>query len=169
MEGEIKNKIAESGLLTIDLSAYIPQLNDIHVFDIKPFLFKELILKEQEFREQLKAFDFSIYQQKMVCITNTVNAIIPPWAYMLIASYMTSVTPYIYIGNKEAALDHFTVQTIEQMDTSKWIDKRIVVKGCSDVAVSNIAFMSITKLLLPHAKSIMYGEPCSTVPIYKKK
>jgi hypothetical protein len=168
MSDEIVNKVAQSQLVTIDLEAYYPK-EEIVLFDLKPHLFMELILKEKEFRAALQNLDWSTYQQKVVAVTCTADAIIPMWAYMLVASYLQPVAKDIIYGNEQTALQQLFLQNINAINIDEFADKRIVVKGCGDMPIGEFAYLAITKRLLPVVKSIMYGEPCSTVPIYKKK
>ena len=168
MAEEIINKVAESGLQQIDLEAYYPT-DEIVVFDLKPHLFMELILKEKDFRETLKNYNWSQYQDKVVAVTCSIDAIIPVWAYMLIASYLQPFAKEIVFGDEEAALKHIYLENINSIDYSQFTDQRVVIKGCGDRKVGDYVYMEITKKLRPLAKSIMYGEPCSTVPVYKSK
>lgn len=168
MSDEIVNKVAQSQLVTIDLEAYYPK-EEIVLFDLKPHLFMELILKEKEFRAALQNLDWSTYQQKVVAVTCTADAVIPMWAYMLVASYLQPVAKDIIYGNEQTALQQLFLQNINAINIDEFADKRIVVKGCGDMPIGEFAYLAITKRLLPLVKSIMYGEPCSTVPIYKKK
>jgi len=168
MSEEIVNKVAQSQLVTLDLESYFPA-EEIAVFDLKPHLFMELILKEKEFRAALQNNDWSVYQNKVVAVTCTADAIIPMWAYMLVGSYLQPVAKDIVFGDEATARQQVFVQKIDSIDTTPYIDKRIVVKGCGDVAIESFAYAEITKKLLPVVKSIMYGEPCSTVPVYKSK
>lgn len=168
MSEEIVNKIAASGLITLDLEEYYPK-EDILVFDLKPHLFMELILKEKDFRAALQQLDWSVYQDKVVAVTCTADAIIPMWAYMLIGTYLQPVAKDIIFGNEQSARQQLFLQNIAAIPASDYADQRVVVKGCGDVPIGEYAYLEITKKLRPVAKSIMYGEPCSTVPIFKKK
>ena len=168
MTEEIINKVASSALLQIDLEAYYPK-EEISVFDLKPFLFMELILKEKDFREALQKQDWTMYQDKIVAVTCTADAIIPVWAFMLIATYLEPVAKEIVFGDEKAALKQVFLKNINAVNFAPFEDKRVVVKGCGDTPIGEYAFMEITRKLRPFAKSIMYGEPCSTVPIFKKK
>lgn len=161
------NKVAESGLITINLEQYFPDAQ-IVVFDIKDYLFHGLILKEKEFREALKELDWSVYAGKTVMITCSTDAIIPLWAYMLIASGLTGVAKDIYHGTEEEYLKMHYHSAIGKIDPEQYRDKRVVIKGCSDKEVPAYAYAKITSLLKPYAQSIMFGEPCSTVPIFKR-
>ena len=162
------NKVEESGLITLDLETYYPKEETIF-FDLKDHLFMGMILKEKEFREALKNIDWETYRNKNVGITCTAEAIIPVWAYMLIASYLQPVAKEIVMGNEKEVHKILFLKNISQINRNEFSDKRIVVKGCGEMAIGDFAYMEITKLLRPVVKSIMYGEPCSTVPIYKKK
>ncbi len=167
MEEIIFNKVAESGLITIDLEDYYPK-EDTVMFDLKDYLFMGLILKEKEFREALRNTDWSTYQNKNVYITCTAEAVIPMWANMLVVSHLQPLAANVIYGDKDFLHKHLFLKNISQINTSYYLDKRVVIKGCGDKAVPEIAYVEITKLLRPVVKSIMYGEPCSTVPVYKK-
>lgn len=168
MSEEIINKVAQSGLITLDLEEYFPK-GPIAVFDLKPYLFMEMILKEKDFRAALQNFDWSQYQDQTVAVTCSADAIIPMWAYMLVASYLQPVAAAIFFGDPLSVQQQIFLQNIEAIPAEEYNDKRVVIKGCGDVPIGADAYLTITKKLRPYAKSIMYGEPCSTVPIYKKK
>jgi len=168
MSDAIVNKVAQSGLLTLNLEEYLPQGGFV-AFDLKDYLFMGLILKEKDFREALKALDWSVYQNKNVAITCTADAIIPLWAYMLVTTYLQTVARDVYVGTIEEMQKHLFIKNIQAIDAPQYAGQRIVVKGCGDVPVGAFAYAELTKRLLPEVKSIMYGEPCSTVPVYKKK
>ena len=166
MENEIINKVANSGLITIDLEEYYPKGERV-LFDLKPLLFQELILKEKDFREFIKNHDWALYQNKLVAITCTADAIVPTWAYMLISIALEPYAKKIVFGNLqtlETVLFNDALQTINYSD---YTDKRIVIKGCGNLPVTTHAYVELVNGLRPFAKSIMYGEPCSTVPLYK--
>ena len=162
------NKVAESGLLTIDLASLLPS-NEIILFDIKPYLFKELILKEKEFRASLLSIDWSIYQDKIVGIVCGADAIIPMWANMLIVSSLHPYAKAVYFGDENKVREQLLQESISKINTELYIDQRVVVKGCGETPIGESAYIAITQKLRPLVKSIMYGEPCSTVPVYKKK
>ncbi len=162
------NKVAESGLLTIDLASLLPS-NEIILFDIKPYLFKELILKEKEFRASLLNIDWSIYQDKIVGIVCSADAIIPMWANMLIVSSLHPYAKAVYFGDENKVREQLLQESISKINTELYIDQRVVVKGCGETPIGESAYIAITQKLRPLVKSIMYGEPCSTVPVYKKK
>jgi hypothetical protein len=167
MEDVIANKVAESGLITLDLEEYYPK-EETAVFDMKDHLFMGLILKEKDYREALKTIDWSIYQNKNVCITCSADAVIPIWAYMLAAAYLQPVAKEIVFGKEDFLHRTLFLKNLSAININEFADKRVVIKGCGDKSISETAYVEITKLLRPVVKSIMYGEPCSTVPIYKK-
>lgn len=161
------NRVAASGLITIDLETYYPQVETAS-FDLKDYLFKGLILREQEFRAAVKEHDWEQYQDKVLLVYCSTDAIIPMWAYMLIASSAAPFVKDIYQGMEQAYYQNAYDQILSKLDVSPYTDKRIVIKGCSDVNVPASAYLKLTQRLQPIAKSVMFGEPCSTVPIYKK-
>ncbi|MBC8034795.1 MAG: DUF2480 family protein [Chitinophagaceae bacterium] len=167
MSEAIINKVAESGLQELNLESFYPK-GDIAVFDLKDYLFMGLILKEKDFREALKNYDFSVYQHKYVAVHCSADAIIPMWAYMLAASYIQPFAKDVIAGDEAFAHKVVFLKNLAAINMSDYADKRIVVKGCGDLPVGEFAYLEITRLLRPVAKSIMYGEPCSTVPVYKK-
>ncbi len=168
MADSFVNKVAESGIITIDLEEYFPK-EEILVFDMKDYLFMGLILKEKDFRESLKILDTAPYQNKIAALTCTADAIIPMWAYMLAASALQPVASEIIFGNEELARKKILLRNIARINTTAFAEKRIVIKGCGEIAIPEEAYVEITSLLRPVARSIMYGEPCSTVPVYKKE
>jgi hypothetical protein len=168
MSDPIINKVAESGLITLDLYTYYPA-GKTAVFDMKDHLFMGMILKEKDFREALKNLDWSVYQDKDVAITCSTDAIIPVWAYMLVASYLQPVAKDMVMGDEKELHKALFLKNLSGIDTQGFADKRVVIKGCGDTPIGDFAYMEITKLLRPVAKSIMYGEPCSTVPVFKKR
>ena len=168
MSEVFNNKVAESGIITIDLAALIPS-NEIVLFDIKPYLFMELILKEKDFRTALAAIDWSIYQDKIVGIHCSTDAIIPMWANMLIVSGLQPVAKAVYFGNEAKVREQVLLEQIGQLNATDYTDQRVVIKGCGETPINESAYVAITQKLRPAVKSIMYGEPCSTVPVYKRK
>lgn len=167
MKEAIINKVSDSSLITLDLEEYYPK-GETAVFDMKDHLFMGLILKEKEFREMLKTLDLAPYENKNVALTCTADAIIPMWAYMLAASYLEPVAREVIFGDEDFLHKTLFLQNLSSINIADFTDKRVVIKGCGDLPISETAYVAITKLLRPVAKSIMYGEPCSTVPIYKK-
>lgn len=162
------NKVAESGLITIDLETWYPK-GEAAIFDMKDHLFMGLILKEKDFREALKKLDWTIFQDKNVAVTCSADAIIPVWAYMLVATYLQPVAKDIFMGDEKELHKSLFLKNINAINTLDYTDKRVVIKGCGETPIADYVYMEITKLLRPVVKSIMYGEPCSTVPVYKKK
>lgn len=165
----IKNKIAESGIITLDLGKLIPNASEILFFDIKDYLFRELILREKDFREALKILDTTSYQDKYLAVYCSADAIIPMWAYMLIATKFEGVVKGLYFETPETIQDQILITQISNLNNEDFLDQRVVVKGCGDASIPAAAFLEISKKLTPLVKSLMYGEPCSTVPIYKKR
>ena len=168
MQQAIINKVAESGIITLNLEDFYPK-GEIVTFDLKGFLFMELILKEKDFRAALLTQDWDQYQGKHVAITCSADAIIPVWAYMLVASYLQPVAGEIVLGNAADLVQQVMLNRIAMLDAAEYTDKRVVIKGCGDLHIPDAAYVAITAKLRPFAKSIMYGEPCSTVPVFKRK
>jgi hypothetical protein len=168
MSEEIINKVALSPLVQLDLEDYYPK-EPVVQFDLKPFLFMELMLKEKDFRASMQEIRWEDYHNKIVAVTCTSDAIIPIWAYMLVASYLQPFAKEVIFGNENEAAEKVLVQRINSINVDEFVDKRIVVKGCGDLPIKESAYMAITLRLRSVAKSIMYGEPCSTVPVFKKK
>ena len=168
MSDAIVNKVSESGLITLDLEQYYPR-EEVVLFDLKEYLFMGLILKEKDFREALKNQDWEVYRNKYVGVTCSADAIIPPWSYMLAASYLQPVAKDVIMGDEKEVHKTIFLQNIQGIDVKEFTGQRVVVKGCGETPIGEFAYMEITKRLRPVAKTIMYGEPCSTVPIYKKQ
>ena len=168
MSDVIINKVAESGLITIDLEEYYPK-GEAMVFDMKDHLFMGMILKEKDFRDALKKLDWEQYRDKYVAITCTADAVIPVWAYMLVASNLSGIAKDFVMGNEKELHRSVFLKNLSSININEYTDKKIVIKGCGETPIGDFAYAEITKLLRPVAKSIMYGEPCSTVPVYKKK
>lgn len=165
---EILNKVSESGIISLDLETYFPT-EEVMLFDLKDFLFMGLILKEKDYRAALLQIDFSVYQNKYVGIVCSADAIIPMWAYMLAASYLQPFAKKVMMGTEEKIVEQILLEQINEIDATQFADKRVVVKGCGEKKIPESAYVAITNKLRLVAKSIMYGEPCSTVPIYKNK
>ena len=164
----IINKVADSGIISFNLEDFYPK-EEIKVFDLKDFLFMGLILKEKDYRLALQQLDWEPFTNKNVAITCTADAIIPVWAYMLAVTYLQPIAKEVVMGNENQLIETVLANRIAQMDLREFEDKRIVVKGCGEVHIPESAYVAITNKLRPVVKSIMYGEPCSTVPLYKKK
>ena len=165
---EIRNKVAESGLITIDLEKYYPATEPMP-FDLKKFLFMEMLLKEKDFRESLDQHDWSQYDNRDVAVYCSTDAIVPMWAYMLVASKLSGIAKSIISGTPEEAFKQIFIENIRAVNAAAFEGKRVVVKGCGDRPVPEYAYAAISILLLPLVKSLMYGEPCSTVPVFKRK
>ncbi len=163
----IINKVADSGIITLDLEKYYPK-GEQAVFDLKEYLFMGMILKEKDFREALKKTDWSAYTHKNIALTCTADAIIPVWAWMLVVSYLQPVAADIIMGDQNELHKNLFLKNLSAIDLSEFADKKVVIKGCGETPIADYVYMEITKLLRPVAQSIMYGEPCSTVPVYKR-
>lgn len=161
------NRVAGSGLITFKLEEYFPK-QEIVSFDLKPFLFRELILRELDFRQALKDYNWPEHQHKILAVHCSNDAIIPTWAFMLVAQHASALGIQAIYGNTDEVLRMIYHETLKSMDWSRFEGARVVIKGCSDLPVPQSAYLLATELLLPFAASIMYGEPCSTVPVYKK-
>lgn len=164
---EIINKVAQSGIITIDLEEFYPKGERI-LFDIKDQLFQGLILREKDFREFVKNQDWNKYSNKYVAITCTADAIVPTWAYMLLTIHLQPVAKKIVFGNLETLESILYNELLSKININDYKDARVVIKGCGTLPVPTAAYLELTRLLTPVAKSIMYGEACSTVPLYKK-
>lgn len=164
---ELVNRVAASGLITFKLEDHWPTAA-FATFDLKDYLFMELILKEKDFRAALKEHDFTQYEGKILLVHCSADAIIPAWAYMLVAQGGAPYAADVYQGTEADYLrDHFR-RVISALNPADFDDKRVVIKGCGEKDVPPSAYLDITAKLQPVVKSIMYGEPCSTVPVYKK-
>ena len=162
------NKVAQSGIITIDPADFIPA-EEIVSLDLKGFLYMGLILKEREFRENLKNLDTSVFSGKIAAVHCSADAIIPVWAYMLVVANLSPVCKRVLMGDKESVTRQVIIENILSVDPAVYAEKRVVIKGCGETPIPEEAYFHLTARLLPVAKSIMYGEPCSTVPVYKKK
>lgn len=167
MENEIVNRVAKSPLVTIDLETLYPEGERI-LIDLKEVLFQGMILREKDFREWVKQHDWKQYTNKFVAVTCSTDAIIPVWAYMLIATKATPFCKKIVLGSLEQLENAIFETAISKINIEDYQDKMVVVKGCSKLPVPNSAYLTISSKLMPYVKSIMYGEPCSTVPVFKK-
>lgn len=164
----IVNKVALSGLITFDLATLAPT-GDRVLFDIKDQLFHGLILREKDFREFVKTNDWSQYEGKNVAITCSADAIIPTWAYMLLANRLEPYAKEVIFGDLNVLETFLYEKSLEKLDMRQFEDQRIMVKGCGDIKIPESAFITFTRKLSKVAKSIMYGEACSSVPIFKRK
>ncbi|MEX2592723.1 MAG: DUF2480 family protein [Anditalea sp.] len=164
---EIINRIANSPIITIDLEQYY-DAGDRVEFDLKDYLFQDLVLKEKDFREALKDLDWGKYAGKHVAVFCSVDAIVPTWAFMLVMTYLEGSAAEVVAGDLEALEQYLFQKSLSSINPLDYKDRPVVVKGCSKLPVPLFAYGEVIKLLKGHAKSIMYGEPCSTVPLYKK-
>ncbi|AGA78053.1 DUF2480 family protein [Echinicola vietnamensis] len=165
---EIVNRVANSPIVTIDLEEYYGQGTDRVLFDLKVFLFQELVLKERDFRKALKELDWEQYRGKFVAVDCTVDAIVPTWAYMLVVTYLEGVAKDVAVGSVEDLERYLFQKALMAIDPATFEGRPVVIKGCSKFPVPIFAYGEVVRLLKGKAKSIMYGEPCSTVPVYKR-
>ncbi len=165
---EIVNKVAQSGIVSIDLEELIPARN-VAAIDIKNQLFKELLLREKDFRAWVKENDWSVYENKDVALYCSADAIVPTWAYMLVAAALLGVSSHVYFAEPPSLPAMVAERALATIQPAVYEDKRVVIKGCGDRDISNHAYVLLTSMLSPVVKSLMYGEPCSTVPIYKRR
>ncbi len=167
MEGEIVNRVANSKLVTVDLEDLYPEGPRI-VLDIKDWLLEGLVLQEKNFRTSVKEHDWSPYENAFVVLTCSTDAIIPGWAYMLVSTYLASVAKKVVVGDLETMETVLYAEIIQQLDVSKYEGLPVIIKGCSRKPVPKNAYLQLINRLQPVAKSIMYGEACSSVPLFKK-
>jgi len=165
---EIVNRVATSPIVTIDLEEYYMPGERMN-FDLQEYLFQGLVLREKDFREALKNTDWEAYRGKYVAIFCSADAIVPTWAFMLAMTYLEGVAAEVVMGNRDALEQHLFEKALRQLDPNKFKDRPVVVKGCSKVPVPLFAYGEIVKIMKGVARSIMYGEPCSTVPLFKQK
>ncbi len=168
MENEIINRVSNSQLVTFDLEE-LHTPGERLLFDMKDLLFQELVLREKDFRDFVKTHDWSGYQNKFVAITCSTDAIIPTWAYMLLSASLQPFANTIIVGSLQDLENTLFQKALNDVDWKKYYNAKVVIKGCSKVAVPASAYVEATNRLRPIASSIMFGEPCSTVPIFKKK
>ncbi|MGB5419366.1 DUF2480 family protein [Algibacter sp.] len=168
MKDEIINRVANSKLVTIDLEDYYPKGQRV-LFDIKDWLYEGFVLREKDFRAQVAAFDWSQYQNHYVALTCSSDAIIPGWAYMLLSIQLEPYVKKVIVGDLEILETSIYQDIINNLDISDFKDQPIIIKGCSNKPVPQNAYIMLSNKLQPYAKSIMYGEACSSVPLYKKK
>ncbi|MDP2187040.1 MAG: DUF2480 family protein [Sphingobacteriaceae bacterium] len=164
----IQNKVAESGILVLDPAQYLAEIQ-VEAFDLKDFLFHGMVLREKDFREQLKSFDWQTYAGKFVALHCSTEAILPTWAFMLVTQYLHGVGAKVAAATVAGMREQLALATIQQADFRVYADAKVILKGCGDENVPASLYTALSSALLPHVKSLMYGEPCSTVPVYKKK
>lgn len=167
MEGSIVNKVANSGIITFNLEDFYPT-KSLSELDIKPFLYMGLILKEKEFRESVKNYDWKKFENQVVCIYCSEDAIIPYWAFMIIASALHEVHAEAFYGKLENYLDAYYFKVLNELNYENFKDKNVVIKGCGEKKIPISAYILASQKLSYYVKKLFYGEPCSTVPIWKK-
>ena len=168
MEKEIINKVDQSGLIQIDLEELYTKGQRV-VVDLKPWLYEALILKEKDFRNFAKEHDWSQYKDKFVAVTCSADAIIPSWAFMIVAANLSPFAADLVFGDLQKLEEYLYFKQLTKIDPETYRNQRVVVKGCADIPVPEAAYVELIRLLQPVVKSIMYGEPCSTVPVFKSK
>lgn len=166
MEEPILNKVAASGIITLDLEELYPAGERV-VFDLKPLLWQEVALKEDDLRAFCKTHDWAQYRGKNVSVHCSADAIIPTWAYMLVAAHLAPYAAFVTQGDADHLEQAVFTRFVQQLDVAPYRDARVVVKGCSKLPVPLNAYVELSTRLLPVVKSLMFGEPCSTVPLYK--
>jgi hypothetical protein len=166
-QNEIINKVASSSLVTFDLEQYY-QPGDRVVVDIKELLFQGLVLREKDLRDFVKNHNWHQYEHKYVAITCSADAIIPTWAFMLVAIALTPHAKKVVLGSLEQLEENIFIETIQKINWDAFKDAKVVVKGCSKISVPESAYVEVVNKLKPIASSIMFGEPCSTVPLFKR-
>ncbi|WP_026754561.1 DUF2480 family protein [Sediminibacter sp. Hel_I_10] len=168
MQEEIVNRVALSKLMVVDLEDYYPEGERVQ-FDIKDWLHEGFVLREKEFRAQVAAYDWSQHKDQFVALTCTADAIIPAWAYMLITMEISAFARKVSVGDLQLLETAIYQDIINALDVTPYQDKPLIVKGCSHKPVPPNAYIMLSAKLRPIAKSIMYGEACSSVPLYKRK
>ena len=167
METEIVNRVAKSPIVSFDLETYYHPGERL-VYDLKENLFQGMILREKDFRQFIKSHDWAAYAGKNIALTCSVDAIVPSWAYMLLATKLKPHAHKVVFGSLEELENALFQEAISKVNFEEFTDKPVVIKGCGNLPVPTFAYVELTEKLMPFAKTIMYGEPCSTVPIYKK-
>ena len=168
MNGEIINKVESSGIITLDLSDYAPK-KIIEELDLRQFLFEGIVLKEKQFRAEIKDYNFEKYKQKTVALFCSSEVIIPMWAYMLITVELEPICSKLYFGRASDVSQQIILENIKLIEGDKYSGKRVIVKGCSNIPLNESLYVEITKKLLSSVRSLMFGEACSAVPVYKTK
>ena len=164
----IVNKVQQSGLIQLDLADFDPRIELIGI-DLKQFLFQGIVLREKEFRQALKNFSWSTYENKAVYVYCSEEAIIPSWAYMLINTHLSDVAQSVCTGSESDLQRLLIFDKIMQWDCAHLKDKKVILKGCSKLYESEFALSILSMKIIPVVASLMFGEPCSTVPIFKRK
>jgi Protein of unknown function (DUF2480) len=166
-QDEIINRVAASSLVTLNLEELYPT-GDIAEIDLKDQLFQGLILREKDLRDFIKTHDWKKYEGKSVAVFCSEDAVIPTWAYMLLGISLEPFASRVVFGNRQILLSQLFKEALDNVNWEKFRDAKVVIKGCSDVHVPESAYVEAATRLRPLATSILYGEPCSTVPLYKK-
>ncbi len=168
MENEIINRVANSKLVVVNLEDYYPK-GQRTVFDIKDWLFQELVLREKDFRAHVNEHDWSQYQDHYVALTCTSDAIVPAWAFMLLTMHLQPYAKTIVVGSLEQLETSIYQEVIQNIETDAFVDQPLIIKGCTNKPVPANAYIMLSQKLKPLARSIMYGEACSSVPLFKRK
>ncbi len=168
MDEEIKNRVASSKLVTIDLEEYYPKEKRVEL-DISQWLFEGIVLREKDFRDEIKNHNWKQYQDCYIALTNTSDAIIPAWAFLLLTVRLTPFAKKISVGTLKQLEILIFSEIISKIDLSEYQNKSVIIKGCSNKPIPENAYIQLTQVLQPIAKSVMYGEACSSVPLFKKK
>ena len=165
---EIVNRVAQSKLVTFDLEELYPE-GDRVVFDIKDWLYEGLILREKEFREKANQHDWSVYEGCYVALSCSTDAIIPAWAYLFLSSRLKPFAKAVIVGDLEDLETSIYQDILQNLDVSNFMDRPVIIKGCSNKPVPQNAYLFAIGKIQEVAKSVMYGEACSSVPLYKRK
>jgi len=164
---ELINRVAASAIVSLNMEEFYPQEERVQ-FDLADYLFQGLVLREKEFRAALKSLDWNQFAGKWVAVTCSADAIVPTWAFMLVCTYLEGMAKGYCVGDLEALEQYIVEETLSKLPLESFKDRSVVVKGCSKVAIPLFAYGRLVSLLQPEAKSLMFGEPCSTVPLFKK-
>jgi hypothetical protein len=168
MEMPIENKVEKANIQQIDLKDYVEK-RTILSFDLKGGLWEEMVVKEKEFRAFVKSTAWVDYENEIVAIYCSVDAIIPAWAYMLVTTELNAVGAKVYFGDFNTVEEARFFENLNQIDLEPLDNQRVMVKGCSSIPNPTRAYVELTNILVPVVKSLMFGEPCSAVPVYKKR
>ncbi|MEP2936337.1 MAG: DUF2480 family protein [Gilvibacter sp.] len=168
MKDQIVNRVANSVLVTLDLEELYPD-QERKLLDISPWLYEGFVLREKEFRAHLAAYDWSQYKDCFVALGCSSDAIIPGWAYMLIATYLQPYALLTHVGDTADLEKAIITSLISNLDVSQYTDVPVIIKGCSDKEIPDNAYVQLTQKIMTVAKSVMYGEACSAVPLYKRR
>jgi len=164
----IQNRVADSGLVVVDLAIFLPK-DEVLGLDIKDFLFHGMVLREREFRESLRGVDWQPFAGKFVAVYCSTDAIVPRWAYMLLVTYLQPIAAGVHAGTPVQYREYLALNAISELCVEPFQDGKVILKGCGDDSLSDALYLAMTIRLLPVVRSLMYGEPCSTVPVFKRK